>query len=160
MSHDNRYFDENCFEKICQNISAIANLGKGKEGFLLLGVTDKEQDTQRVETLDEIKAPRFGSFGIVGLEREANIQNSSLDDYILCISRKIRNVQLPEWLKTQVNTSLTPINYMNHTVLMIRIKAGNKPAWYKNKLYIRDGHEKQAQEKSGEQISAVYNLFR
>ncbi len=160
LSHDNRYFDENCFEKICQNISAIANLGKGKEGFLLLGVTDKEQDTQRVETLDEIKAPRFGSFGIVGLEREANIQNSSLDDYILCISRKIRNAQLPEWLKTQVNTSLTPINYMNHTVLMIRIKAGNEPAWYKNKLYIRDGHEKQAQEKSGEQISAVYNLFR
>ncbi len=43
---------------------------------------------------------------------------------------------------------------------MMKIEAGNEPAWYKNKLYIRDGHEKQAQEKSGEQISAVYNLFR
>ena len=160
LSNNNRCFDEQCFEKICQNISAIANLGKGKQGLILLGVTDNEKDTQRVESLDKIQAPRFGSFGIVGLEREANLQNSSLDDYILFISRKIRNSQLPEWLKTQVNTNLTPINYNNYTVLMIKIEAGNEPAWYKNKLYIRDGHEKQAQEKSGEQISAVYNLFK
>ncbi|MDJ0743319.1 MAG: putative DNA binding domain-containing protein [Xenococcaceae cyanobacterium MO_167.B27] len=160
LNNKNRCFDEQCFDKICQNISAIANLGKGKKGFILLGVTDNEQDTQRVENLDKINAPRFGSFGIVGLEREANIKNISLDDYILFISRKIRDSQLAEWLKTQVNTSLTPINYSNYTVLMIKVQAGNEPAWYKNKLYIRDGHEKQAQEKSGEQISAVYNLFR
>ena len=160
LSNDHRCFDEKCFEKICQNISAIANLGKGKKGFILLGVTDNEQDTKRVECLDEINAPRFDSFGIVGLEREANIHNTSLDNYILFISRKIRNSQLPEWLKTQINTNLIPINYQDYTVLMIKIEAGNEPAWYKNKLYIRDGHEKQAQEKSGEQISAVYSLFK
>ncbi len=125
-----------------------------------MGVTDNEKDTQRVETLDNVQAPRFSSFGIVGLEREAELHEVSLDDYILFISRKIRNSQLPEWLKTQVNTNLTPISYSNYTVLMMKIEAGNEPAWYKNKLYIRDGHEKQAQEKSGEQISAVYNLFK
>ncbi|VEP15732.1 hypothetical protein H1P_3640005 [Hyella patelloides LEGE 07179] len=87
---------------------------------------------------------KFDSFGIVGLEREAKIHNTSLDDYILFISRKIRSSQLPEWLKTQVNTNLIPINYKDCTVLMIKVEAGNEPAWYKNKLYIRDGHEKQA----------------
>ena len=29
----NRAFDNNCFEKICQNIAAIANLGKGKKAI-------------------------------------------------------------------------------------------------------------------------------
>ncbi|MBE9170900.1 hypothetical protein IQ238_26435 [Pleurocapsales cyanobacterium LEGE 06147] len=84
----------------------------------------------------------------------------NLDDYILFISRKIRDSKLPEWLKTKINTNLTSINYMNYTVLMIHIEAGNESVWYEDKLYIRDGHEKQAQEKSGSQISAVYNLFK
>ncbi len=160
LDDKNRYFDEQNFNKICQNIAAIANLGKGKKGFLFLGVTDREQDTQRIEKLDKIQAIRLNQFGIVGLEREAKIKKTSLDDYILFISRKIRKSQLPEWLKTQINTNLTPINYMDHTVLMIQIEAGSEPVWYQDKLYIRDGHEKQAQEKSGSQVNAVYTLFK
>ncbi|MGB3188185.1 MAG: DUF262 domain-containing protein [Limnoraphis sp.] len=160
LNSTNRCFDNNNFDKICQNIAAIANLGKGKEGYLFLGVTDKEEDTKRVEKLDNIIAPRFGSFGIVGLEREAQFKETSLDDYLYFISRKIRDSELPEFLKTQINTDLVPINYMDRTVLKLTIKAGDNPIWYKEKLYIRDGHEKKSQEKSGEQIDAVYRLFR
>jgi predicted HTH transcriptional regulator len=138
----------------------MANLGKGKEGYLFIGVTDTEEDTKRVEKLDNINAPRFNSFGVVGLEREATLQGKSIDDYILFISRKIRNSELPEFLKTQINTSLLPINYMNYTVLKLTVKAGDSPVWYKEKLYIRDGHEKQPQEQSAEQINAVFSLFR
>jgi predicted HTH transcriptional regulator len=138
----------------------MANLGKGKKGYIFIGVSDKEQDTKRIEQLDKITSPRFFSFGIVGLEREAHLKGTSLDDYILFISRNIRDSKLPEWLKTVVNTNLTPITYMDHTVLMIEAKAGDQPAWYGDKLYIRDGHEKKPQEVSGEQIAAVYNLFR
>ena len=160
LEDKNRRFDEQNLEKIIQNIAAIANLGKGKKGYIFIGVTDKEQDTQRIEKLDNITAPRFFTFGIVGLEREARLKDISLDDYILSISRKIRDSKLPEWLKTAVNTSLTPLTYMEHTVLMIEIKAGNEPVWYGDKLYIRDGHEKKPQEVSGGQTAAVYNLFR
>ncbi|MEH2464486.1 GmrSD restriction endonuclease domain-containing protein [Nostoc sp.] len=160
LEDKNRKFYEQNLEKIIQNIAAIANLGKGKKGYIFIGVTDKEQDTQRIEKLDNITAPRFFTFGIVGLEREARLKNISLDDYILSISRKIRDSKLPEWLKTAVNTCLTPLTYMEHTVLMIEIKAGNEPVWYGDKLYIRDGHEKKPQEVSGGQTAAVYNLFR
>lgn len=155
-----RSFDDKNLEKIIQNIAAMANLGKEKKGYIFIGVTDKEEDTKRIEDLDKITAPRFFSFGIVGLEREARLKSTSLDQYILSISRKIRDSKLPEWLKTAVNTNLTPITYMDHTVLMIEVKAGNEPAWYGDKLYIRDGHEKKPQEVSGGQISAVYSLFR
>lgn len=160
LAPNNRQFDSRNLEKIFQNIAALANLGKEKKGYIFIGVSDKEEDTKRIEDLDNITAPRFYSFGIVGLEREALIKGTSLDDYILSISRKIRDSKLPEWLKTSVNTNLTPITYMEHTVLMIEVKAGNEPAWYGGKLYIRDGHEKKSQEVSGEQISAVYSLFR
>lgn len=160
LDDSNRKYDEKNLDKILQNIAAMANLGKGKKGYIFIGVSDKDSDTQRIEQLDKITAPRFYSFGIVGLEREAHLKGTSLDDYILSISRKIRESKLPEWLKTSVNTNLTPITYMDYTVLMIEIKAGDEPAWYGDKLYIRDGHEKKPQEISGEQIAAVYNLFK
>lgn len=160
LNPSNRTFDNNCFDKICQNIAAMANLGKGKKGYIFLGISDKEKDTKHIEELDKICAPRFFPFGIVGIDREAKIQGITLDQYILNISRKIRESKLPEWLKTSINTALTPISYNDHTVLMIEIQAGKEPVWYDNKLYIRDGHEKQPQELSGEKISAVYSLFQ
>lgn len=147
----NRNYDERNLDKILQNIAAIANLGKGKKGYIFIGVSDKELDIERIEQLEKITAPRLYSFSIVGLEREARLKGTSLDDYILSISRKIRDSKLPEWLKTAVNTNLTPITYRDHTVLMIEVKAGDQPAWYDGKkLYIRDGHEKKPQEVSGE----------
>jgi hypothetical protein len=160
LDDKNRSFDSKNIEKIIQNIAAMANLGKGKKGYIFIGVSDKEQDTRRIEQLDNITAPRFFSFGIVGLEREAHLKGTTLDDYILSISRKIRESKLPDWLKAAVNTNLTPITYMEHTVLMIEVRAGEEPAWYGDKLYIRDGHEKQPQDVSGGQIAAVYSLFR
>lgn len=160
LAGSNRQFDEGAFEKILQNIAAMANLGKCKKGYIFIGVSDNEKDTKRIEQLDGITAPRIFPFGIVGLEREALLRGTTLDDYILLISRKIRNSELPESLKTRINTSLTPITYERYTVLMLEISAGAEPVWYKDKLYIRDGHEKQPQELSGAQINAVWNLFR
>mgnify|MGYP001795507632 CR=1 FL=1 len=160
LNSSNRIFDNKCFNKICQNIAAMANLGKEKKGYIFLGISDTEKDTKLIEKLDNISAPSFFPFGIVGIEREAKIQGITLDQYILQISRRIRDSKLPEWLKTSINTSLTPITYNDHTVLMIEVKAGKEPVWYENRLYIRDGHEKQPQELSGEKISAVYSLFQ
>jgi len=155
-----RSFDNDFFDKFLQNIAAMANLGKNKKGYLFVGVSDTEADTQRIEKLDGIQSPRLFSFGIVGLEREAKLRGTSLDEYILFLNRKIRDSALPEWLKTSVNTNMNPITYLEKTVLMFEIIAGSEPVWYKEKLYIRDGNEKKSQEVSGAQVSGVYALFK
>jgi hypothetical protein len=157
---NNRQFDNGFFESFLQNIAAMANLGKDKKGYFFIGISDKEADTQKIESLDLIQAPRIPPFGIVGLEREAKLKGVSLDEYILFITRKIRDSELPEWLKTSINTNVNPITYSDKTVLMLEIKAGNSPVWHNNKLYIRDGNEKKPQEVSGNQVDAVYSLFR
>jgi hypothetical protein len=157
---NNRQFDNGFFESFLQNIAAMANLGKDKKGYFFIGISDKEVDTQKIESLDLIQAPRIPPFGIVGLEREAKLKGVSLDEYMLFITRKIRDSELPEWLKTSINTNVNPITYSDKTVLMLEIKAGNSPVWHNNKLYIRDGNEKKPQEVSGNQVDAVYSLFR
>lgn len=154
-----RTFNENMFEKILQNIAAMANLGKNKKGYIFIGVTDKEEDTQKIEALDNLSdVPRIYEFGVVGLEREAKLQGYSLDEYIKNIIQKIGDSKLPEKLKRQVISDAIPITYRGYTVLMIIVKDIGEPVWYDNKLFIRDGAS--CREVKGEKINGVYALFK
>lgn len=160
LTSHNREINDRTFEKYFENIAALSNLGKNKKGCLFIGVTDKEEDTKKIEKLDnQPGVPRFDQFGVVGLEREAILKKVSLDEYILFISQKIRDSELPDWLKTKLNTSMMPITYKGFTVLMIEIENGSSPVWYNGKLFIRDGASHRAA-KMGEEINSIYNLFK
>lgn len=156
----NRKFSDKTFEeKIIKNIAALANLGKGKKGYLFIGVTDKEEDTLQVEKLDNLKnTPRYYNFGIVGLEREALLKGVTLDNYFSFITEKITNSDLPSELKTKVTKALTPITYEGNTVLMIEVECGNSPIYYKDVLYARNGAN--CIEVKGSAQTDIFNLFK
>ncbi len=138
--HKRELLDETFENKVLKNIAALANLGKGKSGFLFLGVTDKEEDTLKVEALDGLSnLPRYYGFGVVGLEREAKLKGVSLDDYISFITNKITQSDLPSDLRARVSKSITPITYHDHTVLMIEVASGTAPVYYKDQMFERDG---------------------
>lgn len=155
-----RKFSEKTFEnKIIKNIAALANLGKGKKGYLFIGVTDKEDDTLQVEKLDNLaNVPRYYNFGIVGLEREAILKGVSLDDYIYFITKKISDSELPNELITKITKTITPITYHDFTVLMVEVECGDEPVYFKDKMYARDGAN--CVEVFGAKQSDIYKLFR
>jgi hypothetical protein len=156
---NNRKFNDKLFYKIMHTISAFANLGKNQKGHLFIGVTDCEEDTKKVEKLDQLTSvPRIGNFGVVGLEREAKLKGVSLDEYISNITEQIRHSELPDWLKRQVNARITPITYhMKYTVLMIEVAAGDQPVWYKENLWIREGTS--CKKVEGSNTNSVFKLF-
>lgn len=154
-----RKLDDKVFEnKIILNISALANLGKNKKGYLFIGVTDKEADTIQVEKLDNLKdVPRYYGFGVVGLEREAKLKGVTLDEYISFITNKISTSKLPNDLKTRISKSITPITYYGVTVLMIEIECGKEPVYYEDRMYQRDGAN--CVEVIGAKQADVFKLF-
>ena len=159
LNPNERKFDEGSFHKILCNISALANLGKNKTGYLFSGVTDKEQDTKQVERLDGLEnIPRYYDFGIVGLEREAKIKKTNLDDYISFITSKIASSNLEPNLKNRITKELTPITYHGYTVLMIQVSCGSEPVFFEDKLYHRVGAN--CKEVTGAKISEIYSLFK
>lgn len=158
LNPSNREFDENSFNKILCNISALANLGKDKVGFLFIGVTDKEADTVQVEKLDGLSnVPRYHDFGVVGLEREAKIKGVNLDQYISYITSRISSSNLDSALKTRITKDITPITYHGHTVLMITVTSGSEPVYFDEKLYQRDGAN--CLEVVGSKQKDIYKLF-
>ena len=160
LNPSKREFSETTFEnKILKNIAALANLGKGKKGFLFIGITDKEDDTLKVEQLDGLSnVPRYHGFGIVGLEREAMLKGVSLDDYIAFISDKISKSSLPSELLKRISKALTPITYHDKTVLMVEVECGTDPIYFKDKMYQRDGAN--CIEVTGAAQGDIFKLFR
>ncbi len=159
LGNKERKINNKTFEdSIIKNIAAMANLGKNQKGFLFIGVTDKEEDTKRVEEIDFIKGiPRYYGFGVVGLEREAKLKNVTIDEYISEITSKISESELPNDIKVQVTKNITPITYSDRTVLMIEVKSGNEPIYYKECMYIRDGAK--CVEVKGSKQGSVFKLF-
>ncbi len=159
LGDSKRKISDKTFEdKIIKNIAALANLGKGRKGYLFIGVTDNEKDTLRVEKLDGIgKVPRYYDFGIVGLEREAKLKEVTLDEYISYITSKISQSELPDDLKVQVTKNITPITYSNRTVLMIEVLCRNSPVYYKEEMFVRDGAN--CTEVKGSKQASVFALF-
>ncbi|MEY9094394.1 DUF262 domain-containing protein [Paenibacillus sp. RC84] len=154
----NRLFDEESFEKILHNICAMANLGKGRTGYIFIGVSDREAHTLRVEHLDNITVPRVGDFGVVGLEREARLKGVSLDQYFSFITTKITNSALPDALKSNITSRLNPLNYRGSMVIMMEIVGGEEPSWYNDELYVRDGA--QCKKVHGADVASVFSRFK
>lgn len=153
-----RIFDERSFQKIGRNIAAMANLGKNRVGWLFIGVTDREEHTKRIETLDGITAQRIGEFGIVGLEREAAIKKVSIDQYTSFITGKINSLPLPENLKSNVVSKMNLLNYKGNSVLILEIECGEEPCWFEQELYVRDGGSCKLVQ--GQDVGQVFARFR
>jgi uncharacterized protein with ParB-like and HNH nuclease domain len=153
-----RQFDENSFDRILCNITALSNLGRGKIGYIFVGVTDTNEDTEQVARIDNLTAiPRVYEFGVVGLEREARFRGISLDSYIQFITQKIRSSQLEQNLKTRVLRDMIPLTYLGNTVLIIKVESGSCPVYYRDRLYVRSGAN--CEEVTGAQTAAVFALF-
>ncbi|MEH6949412.1 DUF262 domain-containing protein [Bacillus sp. JJ634] len=153
-----RKFDEESFEKITHNIAAMANLGKNRVGWLFIGVTDREQHTERIELLDGITAPRISDFGIVGLEREAGLKKVSLDQYISFITDKILSSPLPEKLTSNIVSKMHVLNYKGNSVLVLEIECGDDPCWLGSDLYVRDGGK--CIKIAGPEVGTVFARFK
>ena len=82
----------------------------------------------------------------------------SLDEYISHIVEKIGASKLPDWLKTKLTKTVTPITYHDFTVLMIKIESGSEPVYYNEKLFVRSGSS--CVEVTGAATNSVYNLFK
>ncbi len=147
--------DSKLIQNIVETICAIANLGPDSNGYLFIGVADSQKDAARIEELDKIAPIEFNGKYIVGIDREALVQNKELDEYKRGLVSKIRNSELSEPLKTQLY--FDTILYKNRSVIRITIPAQKDVSFIGQKAFTRSGSS--TVEVSGRQLLAVHKLF-
>jgi hypothetical protein len=135
-----RDFDSESFTKICNTLGAMANTGPGAVGYVVVGIADGPPDAARVADLDEIEPVIYRGFSVVGIEREANLRNETLNDYWSWLMQKLRS-SLPDKLGASVASESRLVGYMDKAVLVLKVKGLDEPVFISDNLYERSGSD-------------------
>ena len=154
---DKRKINENLYDEIIETICGIANIGPEENGYLFIGVADKEADALRIQALDGVDFKTINQRYIVGIDRELNHLGGTLDDYINKMMGKISKSELSEPLKSQVLSQLDVIDYKNLTVIRLRVPKQNELSFVGKKSFIRENSK--TLELDGPKLIAISKLF-
>lgn len=135
---DNRKLNEKLYNEVIETVCAIANIGPDADGFLFVGVADKDADAERINKLDAVKSITINGRHIVGIDREVTFAKCSYDDYINKFLRKIESSELSEPLKSHLLSQMDVIEYKGFTVLRLRIPRQKKISFVGQESYIRE----------------------
>ncbi|WP_231443670.1 GmrSD restriction endonuclease domain-containing protein [Brevibacterium zhoupengii] len=136
-----RALDANMIAKVARTVCAIANNGPDSGGKILIGVTDKTADADRIRELDGFQPHRVGRRYVVGVRREAEILRETPEEYFGRWKTGIRNSELSEPLKSAVLSKIDYNNYYGLGVIIIGVPAQTSLSYMDGKIFWRDGDE-------------------
>lgn len=153
----NREFDKNLPQKLIETICGIANVGPDSDGFIFIGVADKETDAERIKDLDGVDAAIVGNRYVVGLNREMKLKKLGEEQYIEKIIGHIRNSALSEPLKSQVLSQTDYVEYKGLSVIRIRIPAQKEISFLDDHAFVRENSS--TVEAVGKKLLAINGMF-
>lgn len=134
---NSRKYDKALEQQILKTICGIANIGPATDGYIFLGVADKDEDAQRIKKLDNVLPIKIASHSVVGLDREASILEISLEDYCRKIIGFIKSSKLSDTLISSVLSNIDIIDYHTLSVIRIKIPAQKEMSYLDDVVYER-----------------------
>lgn len=154
---DNRKLNEKLYDEIIETVCAISNIGPDADGFLFIGIADKDSDAERIKKLDAIQSITINNRHIVGIDREIVFAKCSYDDYINKLLRNIEKSELSEPLKSQILSQIDVIEYKGFTILRLRIPRQKTLSFVGKESFIRENSKTIKLE--GPKLLAASKLF-
>jgi hypothetical protein len=155
---DDRKIDDHLIEKVVKTACAIANNGPNRIGKILIGVSDKEADAQRIKSLDGIEPKKVGRRFVVGVIREAIKLGISLEDYYAKWKLGFRNSNLSQPLLDSVLSSIDYNEFYGLGVIVITIHPQKELSYFGEEVCWRDGDETKIAT-SAKQIASLAQRF-
>lgn len=136
LSNDKRV-DNNIIDKVLKTICAIANNGPQRVGKIVIGVTDKEADADRIKMLYSIEPRKIGRRFVVGVDREADALGLSIEQYYTIWKDAIKNSALVQPLRDSVLSSIDYNSFYGLGIIVITIPAQRDLSYFGEELYWR-----------------------
>jgi hypothetical protein len=129
------------FAKITRTACAISNTNPRHDGFIYLGVADKESGANRVKELFGIQPMKIGDVFFVGLAGDLKIMNLNIEAYIKRLIIEISKLPISEPLRTQITTSIDHAEYQGRPFLRIRVPGQDDLSSYNGAYPVRKNSE-------------------
>ncbi|NMO37894.1 DUF262 domain-containing protein [Streptomyces sp. GMY01] len=134
-----RKWDDGLFERLAETICGIANVQRGHEGYLFIGVADKESHAKRIESLDSVTPMQVGQHHVVGVDREAKFLKVSLDTYVQRFVARLAQQPISEPLATQIMSGVDTIDYKGLSVIRVLIPGQSDLSYCGDRVFVRQG---------------------
>lgn len=131
--------DAGIIQKVVNTICAIANNGPFVSGTIIIGVTDKDADAQRIREMDQIEPRKVGKRWVVGVSREARRLNLSTEQYYAKWKDGIKNSGLSPALRDSVLSSMDFNSFYGLGVMVIVIPQQKELSYVSDDIFWRDG---------------------
>ena len=155
---DKREVDKNVIDKVVRTICAIANNGPNRMGKIIIGVTDKPSDAQRITELDKITPKKVGNRFVVGVRREAIALTKSLEDYLATWKNTIKNSTLTPALRDSVLASIDFNDFYGLGVIVITVPSQTEMSWLGDLTFRREA-DNTVQVTAAKEIAALAKRF-
>lgn len=141
---------------IAETAVAMANNGRQSEGYILVGVADKEADAARVLQLSGREAREIEGRLVTGVELDIDLLGS-IDKVLLWFTDKFRALNVDSRLQDQILRDLRVAQIAERHVLILKIRDVGEPVTVGNTFYNRLGS--QTLEVAGADVGKLFARF-
>jgi hypothetical protein len=139
--NESRQIDPEIFDKVVRTICAVANNGKERAGTIIIGVTDKDSDAQKIKTLDGIEPRKVGKRFVVGIKREAKVLGEKPEAYFARWKNAVRQSTLSQPLRDTVLSAIDYNEYFGLGLIIISVPPQKELSFVGDDVYSRQGDE-------------------
>lgn len=155
---DKPKIDSEIIDKVVKTICAIANIGPHSTGKIIIGVTDKKADAERIKKLDQIEPKKIGKRLVVGVNREAKRLGISPEQYVSKWKDGIKKSSLTVELRDSVLSNLDFNSFYGLGVIVITIPPQQTLSYVGDDVYWRNGDSTEMAV-GAKQIAGIANRF-
>jgi predicted HTH transcriptional regulator len=145
-------------DKVVKTICAIANIGPKSTGKIIIGVTDKKEDAERIKEIDAVEPRKVGKRFVVGVNREAKRLNCTTEQYFAKWRDAIKNSKLSEGLRGEVLSNMDFNSFYGLGVIVITIRPQSEVSYLGDDVYWRNGSSTELAATS-KQVAAIARRF-
>jgi hypothetical protein len=134
---DTKKINDKIIQKISRTICAIANNGPNRDGKIIIGVADNDDDAKKIGETDKISPKIVGSRYVVGVKREADRIGIPIESYVRKIKDEIGKSPLSQHLKTSILSHIDYHEFYDLGIIVITVPRQSKLSYYGEQLYWR-----------------------
>lgn len=138
---NSRTIDTDAVQKVLRTLVGMANNGKDRAGQVMLGVTDKRADADRIKELDGIEARKVGRRYVAGVSREAKVLGISTEEYLKKWRDSITQAPISEPLKSHLLANMDYNSFFGLGVIVLRVPPQKDVSYFDNRVFRRDGDQ-------------------
>lgn len=132
-------YSEATVSKIVETLTAMSNLGKGKVGYVLVGIADKPADARRVEKKYGVKSVETNKRFVVGVEHDCKCLGLNEDTLFSKVCSTIDKQPVDKDVLREIKSNLKLVAFQRRSLFVFSLASGNAPRLFDGKYFVRDG---------------------